>query len=405
MEIVTEYADVFKQIYKGKVFIYTKVFEEIKSAYEKGKRHIWIEGGTSASKTWSTLQFLIWLVKTSKEPLLVSIVSESYPHLKRGAMRDFFAIIEEPMDENPNFNKSSHVYSIGKSKIEFFSADQPDKLRGARRDVLFVNEVNNISYDAFRELDARTRLLTIADWNPVGEFFFHLYNLKDMPDSYYIHATYRDAIDVVPHEVIENILRMGERDPNWKRVYIDGLLGKLEGLVYPDFSIVDVLPEGDYFYGLDFGFAGDPVALVKCVLQEDRLYVKELIYETGLTNYDLVKRFEELGIRRHYDEIFADSSEPKSIEEIYRYGYNIEGVTKGPESVKYGQQLVRQHKIHLTKDSVNLIKEIRNFRYIEDKDGRLTDKTTHIWSHGMDAMRYALMGKLERQGQPEVLVL
>jgi phage terminase large subunit len=403
MESLSEYLTKLKQLY-GNVMIYTRVFSEVKKAYELGKRHIWVEGGTSASKTWSILQFLIWLAKTSDEPLLISVVSESYPHLKRGAMRDFFAILNEPVDGNPNFNKTSHIYNFGRSKVEFFSADQPAKLRGARRDVLFVNEVNNISYDAFRELDARTRLLTIADWNPVSEFFFHIYNLKDSPDSYYIHATYRDALDVVPQEVIDNILKMGERDPNWKRVYIDGLLGKAEGLVYPYFDLIDDLPQGDYFYGLDFGFSTDPTALVKCVILGENLYIKELIYETGLTNQEIASRMVELGVRRHYDEIFADASEPKSIEEIHRYGFNIKGVSKGPGSVEYGQQLVRQFKIHITKDSLNLIKEFRNFRYIEDKDGKLTEKTTHTFSHGPDAVRYAVMGKVNR-GKPKIDII
>jgi phage terminase large subunit len=383
-----------KEKHSSSVMMFTGVFEKVKEAYEQNKRHIWIEGGTSASKTWSILQFLIYIARTAKSPLLISIVSESYPHLRRGAMRDFFRILNESQDNNPRFNKSDHIYNFGNGKVEFFSADQPDKLRGARRDILFINEVNNISYDSFRELDSRTRLCTICDWNPVGEFFFHTNRLKDRPDSYYIHATYRDALNVVPPEVIDNILATGEDDPNWKHIYIDGLLGKVEGLVYPHFEIVKELPQGDYFYGLDFGYSNDPTVLVKEVLIGDSLYMQELIYETGLTNQKIGEKMEELGVRKHYDEIFADSAEPKSIEEISLMGFNIKGVEKGPGSVEYRRQKRRQYKQYWTEDSINCIKEQRNFRYIEDKDGKLTEKTTHVWSHGMDAVDYGLMGKL-----------
>ena len=371
----------------------TRIFEELAQAWRNKKRHIWVCGGTAASKSYSILQLLIMIAQNAKSPLLVSIVSESMPHIKRGCLRDFFNIMGASL-QPARLNKTDFIYTFPNgAKIEFFSADQADKLRGARRDILFCNEVNNISYDAFREMDSRTRLCTIADWNPTSEFWYHEYNLGDDPDSYYIHATYRDALNVVPPEVIKNLLAMGARDPNWANVYLEGQPGKIEGLVYPSFTQVDSLPKGDAFYGLDFGFTIDPTALVKCVILKDELYAKELLYATNLTNSDIAHRMEEAGIRKHYDEIFADSAEPKSIEEIYRYGFNIKGCEKGPGSVEYGHQKIRQFKLFVTKDSLNLIKELRNFRYIPDKDGRLTDKTTHEFSHLMDAMRYALLGK------------
>ena len=190
--------------------ITTSIYEQLAEVWLGKKRHIWVEGGTAASKTYSVLQLLILIAQNSKSKLLISIVSESLPHLRRGAVRDFFNILGESEDNNPKYNKSEHIYNFGNAKIEFFSADMPDKLRGARRDVLFLNEVNNISYDSFRELDSRTRLCTICDWNPVSEFFFHEKGLKNALGSYYIHATYKDALNVVPQEVIDNILAMGE---------------------------------------------------------------------------------------------------------------------------------------------------------------------------------------------------
>jgi phage terminase large subunit len=380
----------------------TSIYEQLAQAWIDKKRHIYLEGGTAASKTWSVLQLLYLIADHAKSPLLISCVSESIPHIKRGCLRDFQRILGDAFDLN-RFNKTDLIYSFSQARLEFFSADDPSKQRGARRDILFLNELNNIPYDAYRELDARTRLCTIADWNPVSEFFFHEQQLQNDPDSCYIHATYRDALAVAPPEVIKNILAMGARDPNWANIYLEGRIGKIEGLVYPHFEQVNGF-EGDIFYGLDFGFSNDPTALVRCMIRGDNLYSQELLFETGLTNQDIANRMLELGIRTRYDEIFADAAEPKSIEEIYRYGFNIKPAAKGQGSVEYGHQLIRQYKQYWAKDSLNGIKEQRNFRYIQDKNGKFTDKTTHNYSHLMDARRYAVVGKTEIEPIQQIIV-
>ncbi len=372
----------------------TAVYEKILDAYHSGKRHIWVVGGTAASKSYSILQFLILKAAYSKKPILISIVSESIPHIKKGCLRDFEKILGEMFNQN-RFNKTDLIYTFPSgAKIEFFGADDASKLRGARRQILFLNEANNIEYRAFQELDARTELLSIADWNPTSEFWFYQHNLGDTPDSAVIHATYRDALKVVPGSVIDNIKQMGAMDSNWARIFLDGLLGKIEGLVYPNFEQIDELPKGDYFYGLDFGFSGDYAALVKNVVIDRSLYSQELIYALNLTNQDLSIEMEHVGLRKRYDEIFADSAEPKSIEELYRAGWNIKPCPKGGDSVEYGHQKLRQYNQYWTKDSINAIKEQRNFRYILDKNDEPTKKTTHEWSHLMDARRYGVIGKL-----------
>jgi len=374
----------------------TRILEQNAEAYLSGKyRRTLNEGGTSSSKTYSILQELILIAQYSKRPLLTSVVSESLPHLKRGCIRDFMTIMAEDFDGN-RYNRSEHIYDFGKAKIEFFPADEPSKMRGGRRDILFINEANNISYDAYRELDIRTRMFTFMDWNPVSEFWAHEHGLITSPENAYIHSTYQDALDVLPQEVIDNIESNRDKDPNWWNVYGLGKLGKVEGLVYPFFSQVNELPHGEIFYGLDFGFSTDVTALVRNVIVGDSLYSQELIYERGLTNQDIAFRMEELGVLKHSEEIFADSAEPKSIQEIYLLGFNIKPCVKGPGSVEFGHQKVRQYKQCWTKDSLNCIKEQRNFRYLPDKNGKLTDKTTHIWSHGIgDARRYAVVGKLQ----------
>ncbi len=370
----------------------TKVFDSNIEAIDSGKRRALNEGGTASSKTFSVLQLLILIAQNTKTKLLISVVSESLPHLKRGCIRDFFRILDEPLDNNPRYNKTEQTYTFGPGIIEFFGADESDKVRGPRRDILFLNEANNIPWETARGLDIRTSRFTFADWNPVSEFWAHEHWINQ-PENVFIHSTYRDAIEVLPVEVVTNIESNKDKDPNWWNIYGEGKLGKIEGLVYPLFMQCKELPHGEVFYGLDFGFSTDVTALVRNVISEGALYSQELIYERGMTNHDIAIRMNELGVKKRSEEIFADSAEPKSIEEIFQHGFNIKPCTKGPGSVEYSHQKVRQYKQFWTEYSVNCIKEQRNFRYLTDKNGKLTEKTSHIWSHGQDARRYAIMGK------------
>ncbi len=372
----------------------TSIYEQNAAAWLGGKRRVLNEGGTSSSKTYSILQLLILIAQNAKRQFLISVVSESIPHLKRGCIRDFFNILSEGQDSNPRWNKTDKIYTFGNGVMEFFPADDSAKLRGGRRDILFLNEANNVTWEAYRELDIRTRLFSFLDWNPVSEFWAHEKGLIKQPENAYIHSTYLDALRVLPAEVVTNIESNKDTDPNWWNVYGLGRLGKVEGLVYPLFNQVDILPPGDAVYGLDFGFSGDPAALVKNLINESakELYSEEIIYERGLTNQDLSVRMEEAGLRKHYDEIWADAAEPKSIEELCRLGWNVKPAPKGEGSVEFGHQKVRQYKQFWTKSSLNGIKEQRNFRYIADKNGKLTEKTTHNFSHLLDGRRYAVVG-------------
>jgi len=380
----------------------TKVYERNIEAWLGGKRRVLNEGGTSSSKTFSILQLLILIAQHARRKLIISVVSESLPHLKRGCIRDFKNILEDEFDDE-KYNKTEHIYDFGLGKIEFFPADEPSKMRGGRRDILFINEANNVPYDAFRELDIRTRLFTFLDWNPVSEFWAHQ-KLFNKPENEYIHSTYLDALEVLPPEVIANI-ESNKNDPNWWNIYGLGRLGKIEGLVYPSFDQVESLPaRGDKVYGLDFGFSGDPASLTKNIITPLEIFSEELIYETGLTNQDISARMIDLKMVKHFDLIYADSAEPKSIEELCRMGWNVKPVSKGQGSIEFGHQAVRQRKQYWTKNSLNCIKEQRNFRYIQDKTGRYTERTTHQFSHGMDSRRYAVMGITEPIEQDATII-
>ena len=398
----------------------SRIFDETLEAWKGGKRRILHEGGTSSTKTWSILQALALIAQGAKSPILISVVSESLPHLKRGAIKDFFDIINESPDNNPYWSKTEFTYRRPgwKGVIEFFGADDAGKARGPRRDILFINEGNNVPWETARNLDIRTSGkiggkggFTIVDWNPVSEFWAHEF-WKGEPENAYCHSTYKDAKEagVLSPQLEEDIESYKDKDPNWYRIYAEGLLGKIEGLVHPYFEQVDELPAGDYFYGLDFGFTNDPAVLTKHVIIGDNLYSQEMFYETGLTNDQICRQMDLLGVKKFYDEITADAAEPKSIQEISDKGFNIVPCEKGPGSIEYGIQKVNQYYQFWTKDSLNCIKEQRNYRYVEkktitDHDDKFSDRTTHRWSHGQDSRRYAISTHIVRIGGSRQIVI
>lgn len=375
----------------------TIVFSKNIQAYNDHKRLIVNCGGTSSSKTISILQLLHIIALYSLSPLLISIVSESYPHLARGCIRDFKNVLGSQFNDE-SYHKTNHTYTYNNNSIiEFFPADDSSKLRGGRRDILYINECNNVTKAAYDELDVRTRKCTFLDYNPVSEFW--AYELIDRPETAYIHSTYRDALHVLPIDVVKSI-ESRKLDSNWFRIYGEGLTGNIEGLVHPTFTTCDNIPAGGLeVYGLDFGFTNDPTALTRNVIIGDTVYSDQLIYERGLTNSQIARRMEQLGVQKNWSEIYADSSEPKSIAEIHQYGFNIKGALKGSDSVIAGIQKLNQYKRVITKRSIDLIKEMRNYRYITDSDGHITNKPIDDFNHCCDSIRYAITSKLRPQGQ------
>ncbi|KKN21272.1 hypothetical protein LCGC14_0927030 [marine sediment metagenome] len=384
--------------------IRTRVYDETALAFSSGKRRILHEGGTSSSKTYSVIQFLIDLAQMTAVPITISIVSESLPHLKQGAMKDFFAILGESKENNRFFNLTESRYSRPdwKGVFEFFGADTEGKAEGPRREILFINQGEHVKWEVARQLDIRTKRFTILDWNPSAEFWVYQYETSPgvmvpgwlrngREENAYCHSTYLDALDVLPEQTIIDIEAYKDTDPNWWRIYGEGELGRIEGLVYPFFEQVDELPKGEVTVGLDFGFR-DVTAVVKNVTIGDSLYSEEILYASDLTNDEIARQMDLAGLRPY--EIFADSAEPKSIEEIYQKGFNIKPAEKGPGSVEYGHQKVLQYKQYWTKSSTNCIKEQRNFRYVQDKEGKYTQETVHKYSHGMDARRYPVATRI-----------
>lgn len=348
-------------------------------------------GGTSASKTISILLYLIAKAQHDKTPTLTSVVSESFPHLKRGAMRDFQNIMEAHGYFNPeNWNKTDYTYTFETgSKLEFFSADQPGKVRGPRRDRLFINEANNIPYEAYDQLTVRTKEFILLDWNPTVEFWFYDQVLGQRDDVDFITLTYKDNEALAP-EIVQDI-ESHRNNKNWWRVYGEGQLGEVEGRIYTGWKLdVDEIPHEARLIrrGLDFGYAKDPAALIDIYEYNGGYILDELFVRTGMLNRDIASHI--LAQPDPNVLTIADSAEPKSIDEMKEYGVNITGSNKGPGSRNQGIQFVQGLKISVTKRSLNLKKAYNNYMWKTDKDGHILPEPDHFLSDAMDAVRYGL---------------
>lgn len=358
------------------------------------KRIRCVQGGTSASKTVSIILLLIDAAQRDTKPTLTSIVSETFPHLKRGAMRDFLSVMEtHKYFKTARWNKTDCIYTFETgSKIEFFSADQPGKVRGPRRDRLFINEANNVPYEIFDQLEVRTNEYIFIDWNPVNEYWFYD-KVANRTDVEHIIVTYRDN-EALPETIRSSIEQRRERKDWWK-VYGEGQLGEIEGKIYRDWQTIDEIPHFARLerYGLDFGYTNDPTSIVAIYYSNGGYIWDEVCFQKGLSN----KQIADVILNQSQPQILtvADSAEPKSIDEMKVFGVNIVGAEKGADSVRNGIQIVQAQRISVTKRSVNIIQEYRNFLWQVDKNGVVLNVPEHLFSHSMDAGRYGMTSILK----------
>ena len=356
-----------------------------------------IQGGTSAGKTFGILPILIDKA-TKNSNIEISVVAESIPHLRRGALKDFLNIMKwTGRYFEQRFNKSFLRYDFANgSYIEFFSADDSSKLRGARRDILYINECNNVDFNSYNELAIRTKQEIYLDFNPANEFWVHT-ELKDEGDSDFLILTYRDneALDQrIVKEIEKNKLKAKTSSywENWWRVYGEGLVGMLEGVVFSNWKVIDKIPDEARLlgYGVDFGYSVDPSSIIEVYNYNGERILNEICYDTGLVNTDIAKKLQKNVIA------YADSSEPKSIEEIRRTGQVIKGVRKGADSINFGIQIMQSQSYLVTSKSSNLIKELRAYCWDKDRTGKQLNKPTDSFNHAVDAVRYHEMESLGR---------
>jgi len=351
------------------------------------KRIRGVSGGTSASKTISILLWLIDRAQSAKEKEIISVVSESMPHLRKGAMRDFLEIMQQHhyfKDDRWEKTNSTYRFESG-SIIEFFGVENWEKVKGARRDILFINEANHISFETYNQLEVRTKKIVWLDWNPESEFWWYEEVLPKQ-DVDFITLTYKDNEALDPQIVAS--IESRKENKNWFRVYGEGQLGEVENKIYKDWQIIDEIPHEARLerYGLDFGYTADPTAIVAVYYYNGGYILDEITYQNGLSN----KQIADILLNIPSALVIADAAEPKSIDEVRGYGVNILPSQKGQGSVLQGIQYVQQQRISVTKRSLNLLKEYRNYLWQTDKGGKTINEPGVIFNHAMDAVRYAL---------------
>lgn len=366
-----------------------------------------VQGGTSAGKTYGIIPILIdRAIKT--ELLEVSVISETMPHLKKGAIKDFKKIMKQTGRwKRSHWHESDKKYTFSNgSVIEFFSVDDDSKVRGPRRNVLYVNEANNIKWETFYQLLIRSDMEVYIDFNPVGEFWAHT-ELLPKKNVEFLKLTYKDndaLSKTIVRELESNLVKAyfdksGDYDnpdnikneywANWCKVYLRGQIGSLQGAVYTNWVQKKQVPPDALLlgYGLDFGYSNDPTALVAVYRYNGEIYVDQLIYQRGLKTPDLVKEMNRVGVDKEIM-IYCDSSEPKTRDEIREYGFSILGALKGPDSIKHGIDVVQSYRLNIIQNSTDLINELRNYCWLKDKSGRTLNKPIDAYNHGLDALRY-----------------
>lgn len=364
-----------------------------------------VQGGTNAGKTYAIIPILIdRAIKEQRRK--ITVVAETLPAVKEGALDIFKTIMYETnrwIEHNWNASSLTYTFTNG-SRIQFKSFDSDGKAKASgKRDILFLNEANHIPFNIADALMTRSTE-TYIDFNPDEEFWVHT-EIIPQPNSDFLLLTYKDneAIsketledlyikkskaffnpDLPDEELIKSENIKSNYWANWYKVYGLGMVGSLDGVVFSNWKTIDAIPQEARLLGigLDFGFTNDPSVAVAVYKWNDKRIVKELFYQTGMLNGDIANLLPKDAI------IYADSAEPKSIEEIRRRGLQIYGAGKGRDSITYGIDLMQQQEYLITSDSTNLIKELRGYCWDSDKTGKRLNKPQGGQDHAIDALRY-----------------
>lgn len=371
----------------------TRVYAEVEQAVKAGFTSISAQGSSRSSKTYNILIWLIiYLLKHPNTRL--SVVRKTLPAIKRTVFIDFKEILYRlgVFDEG-SLNKSELTYQFSNgSWVEFFSTDSEQKLRGSKRDILYVNEANELSFLEWQQLAMRTTRFKVVDYNPSFSDEHWLCELNKDERTYHFITTYKDN-PFLEQSVIEEIESLQHKNATLWQVYGLGLQAIVEGLVFPGFDLVEAIPDNikRRWLGIDFGFTHDPTAIVEVAVEGDTLYLDEKCYKTEMLASDIIREF-KLDQRRL--KVISESADPRLVQEIYRAGVNIHPVKKFPGSIDAGLAKMHEYRLVVTKSSLNLIKELRNYTYAQDKEGRWLNQPIDTFNHCIDAIRYVVMTEL-----------
>ena len=367
----------------------SRIYEDTLVALADDMAVVVNKGGTRSGKTWALLQ-CCYYIATHQRNKLISVVGETMPFLKRGAIRDFQSLLGDTFNYDL-WNASDKIYRFPNtgSAIEFFSADDDSKVHGSARDYCFMNECYFIPWEVYRQLAVRTRKAMLLDYNPRSRFWVDE-KLLDRGDVTLIHSTYKDNPHLTERQVKE--IESNKSDANWWRVYGMGETGSVEGLIYTNWEIVQAMPQPfkKEFYCVDFGFTNDPTCILRCRLSGGEIWVQELAYQRGMLNQDIVNRLKGAGVAKGAL-IVCDSAEQKSIAEINNLGgFRAVPVAKGRGSVQAGINMVQAYKINVLQDALGTIDELRNYSWKRDINGDYINEPVDKYNHALDALRYGV---------------
>lgn len=375
--------------------LFEVIGELYKANCDASKRFLVNQGGTSSGKTYTLMQLLI-VLSTQMQRTVITVTGQDLPNLKVGAMRDLDNIIHGSrwlMDWFTHNKTDSTWRGKNGALIEFKSYQDAQDAKNGKRDYLFVNEANGVSYEVFWQLQIRTRKQVFIDYNPTSRFWVHdkIIGREDCKLIISDHRNNRFLTDD-EHRKIEEI-----DDRELWIVYARGLTGKITGLIFQRWDVVEKMPPLEECkmqgWGMDFGFTNDPTALVELRLAHGELWVDLMIYATGLTNPEIAAECKRQGLSRH-NQIVADCAEPKSIRELINLGLNVVPSQKGKDSVTNGIDILRRYPIHITRRSYGLITEFKSYKWKVTRQGETTNEPIDAFNHAIDALRYIALARL-----------
>jgi phage terminase large subunit len=365
-----------------------------------------LAGGARAGKTVAILQSIILYCGSHRgEGKVVTVARAKLTWLKASVLQDWLRLLKEyGLYSEADWNKSEMVYRLFGCEVWFVGLDDMQRLHGRRQDVTFVNEAMELDQADFRQLEVRTTEYVILDFNPSRSSHFIFSSVMTRPDCDYYHCTLVDnpfldpAIrkSILQTEPTPENVQAGTADEAFWKVYGLGERASLDGQVYTNYSFCRDFPESDRdWYGCDFGFTNDPTAVVRVCMVGGELYVDQVLYRTRLTNRDIADSL-DIDLVPKNRPMYCDSAEPKSIEDLHRYGWNAQPVRKGPDSVRKGIDILKSYKINVTERSMDLKKELENYMWRKDKNGAALNEPVDKFNHALDALRYVALMELTR---------
>jgi phage terminase large subunit len=353
------------------------------------------QGGTRSGKTYNILLYIIFHYCQTNKGKTITICRKTFPALRASVMRDFFDILKQhdKYDEQLH-NKSNSEYQLDGNLIEFISVDESQKIRGRKREFLFINEANELDLEDWQQLVFRTTEKIVIDYNPSDEYHWIYDKVITRDDAEFYRTTYKDN-KFLDHTIIEEIERLRDTDEQYWQIYGLGQKGFSKSTIF-SYAEINEIPEDAEFisYGADFGYTNDPTTTVSVYKKDYNLYIKEHIYQTQMTTVDIHNKWRQIGITS--EPIYCDSAEPRLIDELKRMGWKARPSIKGADSINAGIDLLKRFKIHIHKDSHNAIQEFRNYKWQEDKSGKLMNKPVDKNNHLIDATRYATYSVLSK---------